>query len=123
MNSSPDTLCLGLPALPCRIGVLPGEADTPQPVRATITIELERDGVLGSGELAASVDYAPLHEARVATICGQRWTLIEVLGAALMQEALRPAGVRAATVRLTKVEPPFPDVVGPVTLEFRRERE
>ena len=122
MSSSPDTLCLGLPVLPCRIGVLPGEDETPQPVRATVTIELDLDRVLGSGALADSVDYAPLHAALVATICGRRWTLIEVLGAALMQEALRPAGVDAATVRLTKIEPPFPDAVGPVTLEFRRER-
>jgi dihydroneopterin aldolase len=123
MTSSPDTLCLGLPALPCRIGVLPGEAGIPQPVRATVTIELDLDRVLESGELADSVDYGPLHAALVATICGRRWTLIEVLGAALMREALRPTGVSAATVSLTKLEPPFPDAVGPVTLEFRRVSE
>ena len=123
MDFSPDTICLDLPVLPCRIGVLPGEAGSPQPVRAKVTIELDLERVLGSGSLDDSVDYAPLHAALVATICGHRWTLIEVLGAALMQEALRPAAVNAATVRLTKVEPPFPDAVGPVTLEFRRERE
>ena len=122
MHSNPDTLCLELPTLPCRIGVLPGEAEQPQPVRASVTVELDIDRVLGSGELADSVDYGPLHEALVATICGRRWSLLEGLGGALMEAALRPAGVRAAVVRLTKLEPPFPDAVGPVTLEFRREK-
>jgi len=123
MHSNPDTLCLELPALPCRIGVLPGEAEKPQPVRARVVVELELNRVLRSGELADSVDYGPLHASLVATICGRRWSLLESLGGALMEEALRPAGVRAAVVRLTKVEPPFPDAVGPVTLEFRREKK
>jgi dihydroneopterin aldolase len=123
MHSNPDSLCLDLPPLPCRIGVHPGEADRPQPVRARVTVVLDISQVLRSGELADSVDYGPLHASLVATICGRPWRLLEGLGGALMEEALRPAGVTAAIVRLTKVEPPFPDAVGPVTLEFRREKE
>jgi dihydroneopterin aldolase len=101
MSHVPDTLRIELPELPCRIGVLEGENETPQPVRA--------------------VDYAPLHGTLVRLICDEQWTLIEGLAGAVMERTLRVGGVRAATVEVTKVTPPLGEATGPVTLRFRRE--
>lgn len=122
MEPAPDTLRIDLPELPCRIGIGPGENERPQPVRVSITLELDLDPVLASADLRDGVDYAPLHAELVATVCGTRWELIETLGGALMDRALQPEAVRAATVRLTKVAPPLGPNTGPVTLEFRRLR-
>lgn len=122
MEFSRDTLRIDLPELPCRIGIGPGENETPQPVRASVVLEVDLQAVLESADLADSVDYAPVHADLVAAICGPQWELIETLGAELMRLALGPERVRAATVRLTKVAPPLGATTGPVTLEFRRER-
>ena len=123
MSAEPDTIHLALPDLPCRIGVLPGENEAPQPVRAEVSVEVDLDPAMASGKLSDSVDYAPLHRALVRRICGSRWTLLEGLAGALMDEALRPEGVRAATISLTKVAPPLGDGAGPVTLRLRRKRQ
>lgn len=122
MNREPDTLRIELPDLPCRIGVLEGENETPQPVRATVTIEVDLERVFDSGALADTVDYAPLHGSLVRLIRQEQWTLLEGLGAALMREALGTEGVLAATVELVKIRPPLGGATGPVTLCFRRER-
>lgn len=122
MEPVPDTLRIELPELPCRIGVLEGENETPQPVGATVTIECDLGPVLASGALADTIDYGPLHATLVELIRERTWTLLEGLGGALMEAALRPRGVRAATVEVTKVRPPLGADSGPVTLSFRRER-
>jgi len=121
MNPVPDTLRIELPELPCRIGVLEGENDVPQPVRAVVAIELDLDAVFASGALADSVDYAPLHGAFVRLIRDRQWTLLEGLGLEIARAALGAEGVLAVTVELTKVRPPLGDDAGPVTLRFRRE--
>lgn len=122
MDRPADTLRIDLPELPCRIGTGPGENEAPQPVRVSVVLEVGFDAVMRSGEIDDTVDYAPVHRDLVDAICGPQWTLIEGLAGELMARALRPAGVRAATVRLTKVRPPLGPQTGPVTLEFRRER-
>ena len=121
MEHPPDTLRLELPELPCRIGILPGENESPQPVRVIVTLELDLGPVMASGDLSDGVDYAPLHGALVRTVTETKWTLLEGLAAALMECALAPAGIRAATVELVKVRPPLGSHTGPVTLTFRRE--
>ena len=122
MSQVPDSLRIELPELPCRIGILEGENETPQPVKAVVTVELDLGAVLESGDLADSVDYAPLHAVLVHRIRDEQWTLIEGLAGALMEEALAVDGVSAATVELTKVTPPLGPDSGPVTLRFRRGR-
>ena len=121
MSHVPDTLRIELPELPCRIGVLEGENETPQPVRVAVTVETDLARVLESGELADAVDYAPLHGTLVRLICDEQWTLIEGLAGAVMERTLRVGGVRAATIEVTKVAPPLGEATGPVTLRFRRE--
>lgn len=122
MNRPPDTLRLELGPLPCRIGVLEGEDQHPQRVAASLTLEIELDAVLASGALTDAVDYAPVHASLVQAICGRRWGLIEELAAELMRIGLAPQRVRAATVQVTKLEPPLGVAAGPVTVAFRRER-
>lgn len=122
MSHGPDTLRIELPELPCRIGILEGENDVPQPVRVVVTIELDLTAVLASGDIAESVDYAPLHGTLVRRIREEAWTLIEGLGGAVMTEVLAVDGVQAATVEVTKVTPPLGPDAGPVTVRFRRER-
>ena len=122
MSQPPDTLCIELPELPCRIGILEGENESPQPVRVVVTIELDLDAVLRSGDIADSVDYAPLHARLVHRIRRETWTLIEGLAGAIMGDVLAVGGVLAATVEVTKVLPPLGADAGPVTLRLRRER-
>jgi dihydroneopterin aldolase len=122
MDTPVDSLKLELDRLPCRIGVLPGENAEPQPLSATVTLEFDLDEVLRSGRLADTVDYSGLHAELVRLVCGETWGLIEELGAALLAAALRPRRVLAATISVTKLEPPLGEGAGPVTLRFRRER-
>lgn len=122
MSRIHDTLRIELPDLPCRIGILEGENEVPQPVRVTVTLELDLTAVLASGDLADSVDYAPLHGTLVRRIREEQWTLIEGLAGAIMGEVLAVDRVLAATVEVTKVNPPLGADAGPVTLQFRRER-
>jgi dihydroneopterin aldolase len=122
MRDVPDTLRIELPELPCRIGILEGENEVPQPVLVVVTLELDLSAVLQSGDLADSVDYAPLHAELVRLVTVEQWTLLEGLGGAAMRHALDREGVLAATVEATKVTPPLGDAAGPVTLRFRRER-
>jgi len=119
----PDTITLEPATLPCRIGVLEGENEQPQPVRIRLKLEVDLERVLSSGRLQDTVDYGPLHELCVQTVCGRRWGLIEELGAELMRVALATDGVLAVAVRVSKLDPPLGDGAGPVTLEFRRERD
>ena len=48
MSHVPDTLRIELPELPCRIGILEGENETPQPVRVAVTVETDLARVLES---------------------------------------------------------------------------
>jgi dihydroneopterin aldolase len=122
MNPTPDTLRIELPELPCRIGVLEGENDHPQPVAVALTIEVDFDRVFETGALGDSVDYGPLHAGCVHLIRERRWTLLEGLARELLDLALAAGGVLAATVEVTKVSPPLGPDAGPVTLRARRER-
>jgi dihydroneopterin aldolase len=122
MDAEPDTLRIDLPDLPCRIGIAPGENDSPQPVRVSVTLEVSLDAVLRSGRLEDSVDYAPIHSALVEAVCGRQWELIESLAGELLERALRPEAVRAAVIRVTKLSPPLGPASGPVTVELRRAR-
>jgi dihydroneopterin aldolase len=122
MSQNRDTLRLELPDLPCRIGILEGENETPQPVRVAVTVELDLTAVLESGDIVDSVDYAPLHGTLVRQVREETWTLIEGLAGAIMVEVLAVEGVLAATVEVTKLTPPLGPDAGPVTLRLRRER-
>lgn len=109
--------------LPCRVGALPGENDTPQPLWIGLELEadLERPG--RTDRLADTVDYGAV-AAAVRRVTGRErpFQLLEAVAHGILQEVLSLAGVRAATVSVEKARPPLGGAVGTIAVEMRRER-
>ena len=109
--------------LPCRIGVLPGESDQPQPLRLSVTIHADLGAAMSSGRLEDTVDYGELSESVRGVVERGTWTLLEQLAGEILRELTRNPRVEAASVRLSKVRPPLPEEFGTVAVEMQRLRE
>lgn len=118
-----DRIDIVLPALPCRIGVLPGENDRTQPVRVEMSVEVDLRRAAASGDIEHTLDYGELHGRLRDRVLGGTWTLLEALAGALLDEALDFPRVRVARVMVEKCTPPFPTAIGPVRVHMRREGE
>jgi dihydroneopterin aldolase len=108
-------------ALPCRIGVLEGENERPQPVRFEMRLDFDAGAVARSGALVDTVDYGELFSAARRVLLAGRWELLESLANALLSICLEDPRVRGAEVDVTKIHPPLGEGGGPVTLTLRRE--
>lgn len=108
--------------LPCRIGVLPGESDRPQPLRVRLRLRADLTAATESGELGDTLDYARISEQVRAVVEDGPWTLLEKLAGEILREVTRDPRVMRASVRLTKDRPPLGPEVGPISVEIERGR-
>lgn len=119
-----DLIDIELPPLPCRIGVLEGENERPQPVRVGLRLEMDLDRAGRSGRLEDTVDYARVHAVVRGLVLARRWTLVESLARAILHDTLASdSRILAAGVTVQKCEPPLGDAAGPVTIHMHRTRE
>ena len=110
-----DRIEILLPELPCRIGVLPGENLRTQPVRVELTVELDLRAAAEQARIEATLDYAALHAAVRRRVLAERWTLVEALAGAVLDDALADARVTRARVTVEKCRPPRGGATGPCT--------
>jgi dihydroneopterin aldolase len=109
--------------VPCRVGVLPGEADVPQPVHVEVTVHLDLSRAAASDALADTLDYRALVEIVRSLAAGRSYHLLEAMGARILQEIARDPRVLAVEVRLRKVRPPLGPEAGAIAIELRHEKE
>jgi dihydroneopterin aldolase len=89
----------------CIIGVLPAERTTPQPLRASLVLELDEGAVAAAAaasDLAPTVDYGKFALAAAAALEQGAFRLLEEAALALCRLALAEPAVRAVEVRLAK---------------------
>jgi 7,8-dihydroneopterin aldolase/epimerase/oxygenase len=120
----PDHIDLRLPPLPCRIGVLEGENDRPQPVVVGVRLDVDLERAGRSGRLEDTVDYAAVHEVVCRAVLARRWTLVESLAHCIVLDTLAvDPRILGVTVTVEKCEPPLGDAAGPVKIHLSRTRE
>jgi dihydroneopterin aldolase len=115
-----------------RHGVLPFEAEAPQPFEVDVALELDLGPAGTDDDLAATVDYGEVFEAARAVVEGTHVALVETLAeriaavvlASRVAEAALAGGPRvgAVTVRVRKMRPPLPGELAWAGVEIRRTR-
>ncbi len=73
-----------------------------------------------SDDLAATVDYGRVYALVMAIGTREHFRLLEALASRIASSILEQMPVRQVTVRVTKVSPPLPGVVGGVSVEISR---
>jgi dihydroneopterin aldolase len=106
-----------------RHGVLPSEAENPQPFEVDVVLEL---GLVAAGrrdDLARTVDYGLVFELARGVVEGPHVALLETLAERIAGGALAAhASVGAVTVRVRKMRPPLPGELAWAGVEIRRSR-
>lgn len=113
---------VGLRALG-RHGVLPEEAERPQPFVVDVSLRLDASAAAASDDLADTVDYGALARAVHEAVTGTRFDLLEALAGHLASLALADERVAAATVRVSKPRAPVEADVAEVAVTVTRTRE
>jgi len=106
-----------------RHGVLPFEAERPQPFEVDVVIELDLAPAGTTDDLARSVDYGAVYAAARAVVEGPHAALLETLAeriAAALLAGSSPAS--SVTVRVRKPEAPLPGELAWAGVEIRRSR-
>lgn len=85
-----------------RHGANPGERDTEQPFDIDLHVELDLSAASQTDELAATVNYATLHERIVAIVREHSFVLLERLAAEVLQAVFRDPRIARATVQICK---------------------
>ncbi|MEN9225342.1 MAG: dihydroneopterin aldolase [Thermostichus sp. HHBFW_bins_43] len=73
-----------------------------------------------SGQLCDTLDYRSAVAGIAELVKSNQFVLIESLAEAIAEMVLRETGASKAKIRLTKCNPPIPDLTGRVTLELVR---
>jgi FolB domain-containing protein len=108
--------------LPCRVGVLSGEADRPQPLRLQLRVFLDLAPAGRSDQLADTLDYGALAGSVAAALERQSFGLLEAVAERVAEVILGDPRVTRVDVRVEKVHPPLPAAYGPVGVRIRRGR-
>lgn len=106
-----------------RHGVLPFEAERPQPFEVDVVLELNLAAAGTADDLARTVDYGSIFSAAREVVEGRHVALLETLAeriAAAVLAGSAPAG--AVTVRVRKLEAPLPGELAWAGVEVRRSR-
>lgn len=108
---------------PCRIGVLPGEADAPQPLGIRVEVGMDLQPAARSDRLADTLDYSRVVEAVRAVTRERRFGLLEAVALAIV-EAVLGADPRAqeVVVEVEKMRPPLGPEAGPIAVRLARRR-
>jgi dihydroneopterin aldolase len=104
-----------------RVGILSGESDRPQPLRARIEVELSLAAAGRSDELSESFDYRRIEEIVAAASEGVTG-LLETIASRILDGLHEESRVTGASVALHKRRPPLGEAVGPIIVELRRVR-
>ena len=106
-----------------RHGVLPLEAQRPQPFEVDVVLELDLAPAGTADDLARTVDYGMVFAAARAVVEGphvaHRETLAERIATAVLAGSAPPSAV---TVRVRKSEAPLPGALAWAGVEIRRLR-
>ena len=104
-------------------GVLPFEAERPQPFEVDVVVELDLAPAGTTDDLARTVDYGAIFGAARAVVEGPHVALIETL-AERIAAAVLAVGPAAGTVivRVRKPEAPLPGLLAWAGVEIRRSR-
>lgn len=107
-----------------RHGVLPFEAERPQPFEVDVVLELDLAPAGTSDDLARTVDYGAVFAAARAVVeDGPHVALIETLAERIATAVLAgSASAGAVTVRVRKPEAPLPGALAWAGVEIRRSR-
>jgi len=106
-----------------RHGVLPFEAERPQPFEVDVVIELDLAPAGTTDDLALSIDYGAVFAAARAVMEGPHVALIETLAERIAGAVLAGSPPAAAvTVRVRKPEAPLPGALAWAGVEIRRAR-
>jgi dihydroneopterin aldolase len=106
-----------------RHGVLPFEAERPQPFEVDVVVELDLAPAGRSDALARTIDYGALFAAARDVVEGSHVALVEALAERIAAAVLadQPAA-QAVTVRVRKPEAPLPGELAWAGVEIRRTR-
>ncbi len=106
-----------------RHGVLPFEAERPQPFEVDVVLELDLAPAGTTDDLGRTVDYGAVFAAARAVVEGSHVALLETLAERIAAAVLAggpPIG--AVTVRVRKPEAPLPGELAWAGVEIRRAR-
>ena len=90
--------------VPCEIGVFPHEQGTKQRVRVALTLDMAEGGQPIEDRLAATVSYGDIIDRVRELADGGRINLVETLAERIAAICLADRRVRAATVRVEKLD-------------------
>ena len=108
-----------------RHGVLASEKETPQPFEVDLVLQADLADAADRDSLAATADYAALHEMVQALVEGQSFDLVEALAGAIARAALAatdPDVVCAVEVRVRKPKAPIAGAFDTVEVALLRQR-
>jgi len=106
-----------------RHGVLPIEAERPQPFEVDVVLELDLAPAGTTDDLARSIDYGAVFGAARAVVEGPHVALLETLAERIAAAVLAGSPPAAAvTVRVRKPEAPLPGTLAWAGVEIRRAR-
>ncbi len=106
-----------------RHGVLPFEAERPQPFEVDVVLELDLASAGATDDLARTVDYGAVFAAARAVVEGPHAALIETLAERIADAVLAGSGPASAViVRVRKPRAPLPGQLAWAGVEIRRSR-
>ena len=106
-----------------RHGVLPFEAERPQPFEVDVVLELDLAPAGTTDDLARSVDYGAVYAAARAVVEGPHAALLETLAERIAAALLAGSSPTSrVTVRVRKPEAPLPGELAWAGVEIRRSR-
>jgi FolB domain-containing protein len=84
------------------LGTFDWERETPQALRASVTMDVDAEAAAAEDDLTLSVDYAALSDEITAMVKQTRFFLLEKLAGEILKLALADPRVRWAKVELDK---------------------
>lgn len=120
--SAQDRILLQEIDFEARVGLLPGESERPQALRATLDIRLDLAAAAASDDVADSFDYRRIPEILQAATAAGPCDLLETLAGRILGLVMEDSRVSSAGVRLSKKSNPLGEAVGAIGVELWRER-
>ena len=120
MNTPLDRILFAELRFDARVGILPGESDSLQPLGGELELCLDLQAVAANDELSEGFDYRHIPELLEGLATAGACGLLETLAARIGDAILVERKVKSVRVRLWKRRPPLGDSVGQVAVELWR---